>query len=129
MGEVEDYLASLPVGAERAELKRLHELISGHVPGVGQATSYSMPCYTYRGLPVASVMLRRRHIAWYPYSGAVLGEVADRLVGYSHSPGTLRFTASTPLPDGLVERLLDVRMRLIDERLDARVDGRAPHRG
>jgi uncharacterized protein YdhG (YjbR/CyaY superfamily) len=117
MGDVDDYLASLPAGVERSELQRLDRVISGHVPAVGQATSYSMPCYTYRGVPVAAVILRRRHIAWYPFSGAVLPEVADEVSGYSHSAGTLRFVASTPLSARLVRRLLDIRMRLIDERL------------
>jgi uncharacterized protein YdhG (YjbR/CyaY superfamily) len=116
MGDVDAYLAGLPDGAERTELQRLHRLITGHLPGIGQTTSYSMPCYTYRDTPIAAIILRRRHIAWYPFSGAVLPELADEVSGYSQSPGTLRFTAATPLPDGLVRRLLDVRMRLIDER-------------
>lgn len=117
MSTVDDYLEALPEGAERAEMRRLHRIITAHVPGVGQTTSYSMPCYTYRGAPVAAVVLRRKHIAWYPYSGAVLNELAEDLSGYSHSAGTLRFTADNPLPDRLVRRLLDVRMRLIDARL------------
>lgn len=117
MGAVDDYLAELPAGAERSELARLHGLICGHIPGIGQTVSYTMPCYTYRGVPVAAVILRRKHIAWYPFSGAVLGQVAEDVSGYSHSPGTLRFTAATPLPDRLVRRLLDIRMRLIDDRL------------
>lgn len=116
MGDVDDYLAGLPDGAERAELKRLHTLISAHVLEVGQRTSYSMPCYTYRGVPLAGVILRRKHIAWYPFSGAVLPELADAVSGWSYSSGVLRFTASDPLPEPLVHRLLDVRMRLIDDR-------------
>lgn len=100
-------------------MERLHGLICGHAPGVGQKTSYSMPCYTHRGVPVAAVILRRNHIAWYPYSGSVLPELADQLSGYSCSSGTLRFTAATALDEQLVERLLDIRMRQIDERLDA----------
>lgn len=117
MGDVDDYLAGLSPGTERSELERLHRLIGEHVPGLGQAISYAMPCYTYRGVPVAGIILRRNHIAWYPYSGTVLGELAEELAGYSRSPGTLRFSPADPLPDDLVWRLLDVRMRLIDERL------------
>ena len=97
MGDVDDYLAGLPDGAERAELERLHGLITGHLAGVGQTTSYSMPCYTYRGLPIAAIILRRKHIAWYPFSGSVLSELAGDVSGYSPSPGALRFTASNTL--------------------------------
>lgn len=118
-GAVDAYLAALPDGADRSELHRLHAIVTRCVPGVGQATSYAMPCYTYRGIPVAAVIVRRSHIAWYLYSGSVLPEVADRLGGYSHTPGTLRFTSARPLPDDLVEDLLAIRMRMIDERLGA----------
>ena len=101
-----------------SELQRLHDLITGHVPDVGQATSYGMPCYTYRGKPVAAVVIRKKHIAWYPYSGSVLSHLHEQLAGYSISPGTLRFTADDPLPDELVIQLLDIRMCQIDENLD-----------
>lgn len=116
MGDVDDYIASLPPGAERSELSRLHQLINARVPAVGQTTSYGMPCYTYRDVPVAAVVVRKHHIAWYPFSGNVLPALQEQLAGYSCTPGTLRFTAAAALPDGLVAQLIDLRMRHIDER-------------
>ncbi len=99
---------------EQSELQRLHRLISRQVPDVGQASSYGMPCYTYRGKPVVAVVIRKNHIAWYPFSSSVLSCLSDHLVGFSTSAGTLRFTAENPLPDDLVTRLLDIRMQEID---------------
>lgn len=116
MTPVDNYIASLPAGPERAELSRLHGLIGDRVPSVGQATSYGMPCYTYRDVPFAAVIVRRHHIAWYPYSGNVLPVLQDQLTDYSWSPGTLRFTAATPLPAGLIAQLIDLRIRAIDGR-------------
>lgn len=116
MGAVDDYIASLPLGAERSELTRLHRLVVARIRNVGQATSYGMPCYTYRGVPLAAIVIRKNHIAWYPYSGKVLPHLDKELTGYSRSPGTLRFTAATSLPDGLVAQLIDLRIREIDER-------------
>ena len=49
-------------------------------------------------------------------SGTVLPRLADRLADYSHTAGTLRFTAATPPAADLVTQLLDIRMREIDER-------------
>lgn len=114
MGDVDAYIASLTAGRERSELIRLHGLITAHVPGVGQSTSYGMACYTYRDKPVAAVVVRKRHIAWYPFSGRVLPAVRGGLEGYSTSPGTLRFTADAALPDDLVRQLLDIRLSQID---------------
>ena len=107
---------SLPTGPERSEVSRLHGLIGAHVPSVGQATSYGMPCYTHRDVPFAAVVVRRRHIAWYPYSGNVLPLLRDQLTDYSWSSGTLRFTAAAPLPDDHVAQLIDLRIRAIDGR-------------
>lgn len=102
---------------EDRELQRLRELITRHVPDVGQAISYGMPCYTYREKPVVAVVIRKNHIAWYPYSGTVLPEISDLLADYSTTAGTLRFTVDNPLPDDVVTGLLDIRMRQIDETL------------
>ena len=118
MGAVDDYLASLPPGGARSELGRLHRMICAQIPDVGQTTSYAMAAYTYRGMPVAAVVARKHHLAWYPFSSAVLQQVRDDLAGYSHSAGTLRFAPDTPLPDHLVVQLLDIRMGQIDERLE-----------
>jgi hypothetical protein len=74
VGDVDAYLAGLPSGATCSALERLHRIINCEVPGVGQTTSYSMPCYTYRGRPVAAIVARK-----------------------NYSDGTLRFTESTPL--------------------------------
>lgn len=115
MSDVDDYIASLPSGADRSELVRLHQLVCTVVDDLGQATSYGMPCYTYRGRPLAAVIVRRKHIAWYPFSGAVLGELSDHLHGRSSSPGCLRFSSDEPLSEDLVVALLTVRMRHIDQ--------------
>ena len=115
MGDVDHYIESLPSGDERAELVRVHRQICTRVDDVGQATSYGMPCYTYRGRPVAAVIVRKKHIAWYPYSGRVLSELADRVDGHPSSPGCLRFTVDTPLSAELVSQLLAIRMRQIED--------------
>ena len=117
MNEVDDYLASLSAGTERAELIRLDRMIRARVPATGQGVSHSMPCYTYREVPFAAIVIRRRHIGWYPYSGSVLPELGDELAGYSRSVGTLRFTPAKPLPDALAARLIDVGIRQIEDRL------------
>ena len=116
MGAVDDYIESLPAGAARDEVTRLHRFICSRVADVGQKTSYSLPCYTYRGVPLAAVVVRKHHIAWYPFSGDVLPMVQDQLGDHSWSPGTLRFTAAAPLSDTIVAQLIEIRMRHIDAR-------------
>lgn len=120
MGSVDEYLAGLPAGANRAELERIRDLIATRFGALDQGVSYAMPCYLYRGVPVAAVMVTKKHLAWYPYSGSVLAALGDGLASYDRSPGTLRFSAASPLAEKTVWRLVEVRMRQIDEKLATR---------
>ena len=117
MGDVDAYLASLPAGVERSELQRLHRLINAHVPAVGQATSYSMPCYTYRGVPVAAVIPRRKHIAWYPFSGAVLPKSPTSCPGIRTAPAHCDSPRRLHSRTGLSNVFSTSACGLIDERL------------
>ena len=101
VGDVEAYLRALPDGAERAELHRLDRLIRRRVPGLGETTSYSMPCYTYRGVPVAPVIARPRPLAWYPYSAAALGEVTPLKPSSSKGKYVLKGAVSTTFGPGI----------------------------
>lgn len=116
MGTVDAYIASLPDGADRSELERLHAIVLRAVPNVEQGTSYGMACYLYRGKPVAALVQTKNHLAWHPYSGQVLREVPE-LADYDQSPGTLRFHPEDKLPEPIARALLAVRMRHIDEAL------------
>ncbi len=120
MGDVDNYVKALPVGPNRSELERLHALVLAHVPGVGQRTSYNMPTYVYREKGLASIVVHKAHIGWYPHSGTVIEPLGKLVESYSFSPGTLRFTPEQPLSDEIVLRLLDSRMHEIDEFIEAR---------
>jgi uncharacterized protein YdhG (YjbR/CyaY superfamily) len=46
----------------------------------------------------------------------VFGELADDLAGYERSDGSLRFPVDSSLPRPLVEKLIAVRLRQIQQR-------------
>ena len=108
--------------AARWRLERLHGVVVNVTPGLGQGISYTMPCPTYRGVPVAAVVLRRNHVPEYPLpqrnrsSHELSATKISRLLALAES-AVHRWP---PAADHWSERLLDVRMRLIDERLRIR---------
>lgn len=118
MGAVDDYLAGLPAGADRAELERMHDAIQAIVPNCEQGISYGMACYLYRGKPVAALVVTKNHLSWYPYSGQVIRQIAE-LADYSSSTGALHFSPTQPLSDTAVRDLLAVKMHEIDLKLDS----------
>jgi uncharacterized protein YdhG (YjbR/CyaY superfamily) len=89
------------------------------VPDAVDGRGYGMPALRYRDRPLLSVMPARHHIGLYPFSPAVVDAVADQLGGYSFAKGTIRFTATHPLPDELVVRIVELRRDEIDAALAA----------
>ncbi|NNC13947.1 DUF1801 domain-containing protein [Planctomonas sp. JC2975] len=113
MGDVTEYYATLP--ADVRELfdgmrRRALEL----VPDAVEGRSYGMPALLYRGKGLLSTMQAKTHLAVYPFSGTVVGQVADRLPGFSLSSGTIRFSVDHPLPAEVVDDLIELRVREID---------------
>ena len=108
--EVDEYLAALDE-PKRATLERLRETILAIAPGAEQCISYGMPAFRLDGKVVAGFAAFKNHLSYFPHSGSVLPELADDLVGYTASKGTLRFAVDKPLPTALVKKLIAVRQR------------------
>jgi hypothetical protein len=51
-----------------------------------------------------------------PFSGSVLGQLADELDGYTMTRSALHFPVDRPLPNELVKRLIELRLADIDRR-------------
>ena len=106
--EIDRYLKKLPPG-HRSVLERLRVTMLRLVPDAEQCISYRVPAFRVSGGIVAGFASFKNHMSYLPFSGSVLGQLADELDGYSHSKSALRFTVQDPLADELVERLIRVR--------------------
>jgi uncharacterized protein YdhG (YjbR/CyaY superfamily) len=108
--EVDEYLAALDE-PKRATLEQLRKTILEIAPQAEQCISYGMPAFRVDGKVVAGFAAFKNHLSYFPHSGSVLPELADDLVGYNASKGTLQFGIDTPLPKTLVKKLIAVRRR------------------
>lgn len=54
------------------------------------------------------------HCSLYPYTDAMMKKCGNELAGRTTGKGTIRFTATDPLPAALVTKLV-IRMAEIDE--------------
>jgi uncharacterized protein YdhG (YjbR/CyaY superfamily) len=113
MGEMTDYYATLP-----GDVSRLFDGIRHRalhlVPDAVEGRSYGMPALLYRGKGLVSTMQAKTHLAYYPFSGQVVAQVADELGGYSLSSGTVRFSVENPIPPEIIDRMLLARVAEID---------------
>lgn len=108
--EIDRYLSGIEE-PKRTTLERLRQSILKVVPDAEEGISYGMPAFRVRGKVVAGFAAFKNHLTYAPHSGSVLDQLADDLEGYSTTKGVLRFPVDEPLPDTLVEKLIQVRLR------------------
>ncbi len=110
--EVDEYLAGLDE-AKRTTLEELRQRILAVIPNAEQGISYGTPAFKLNGKTIAGFAAFKNHLSYFPHSGSVLAELPDDLTSYVTSKGTLQFPINEPLPNGLVKKLIAVRMRQI----------------
>jgi uncharacterized protein YdhG (YjbR/CyaY superfamily) len=110
--EIDDYLAGLEE-PKRSTLEALRRSILAVVPDAEQTISYRMPAFVVDGKVVAGFAAFKNHLSYLPHSGQVLAELGDDLTAYDGTPGSLHFPVDQPLPDDLVRRLVETKLRLL----------------
>ena len=68
------------------------------------------------GKTVAGFAAFKNHLAYVPFSGSVLGLLADELEGYTMTKSSLHFPVDRPLPKALVRKLVAARLADVRQR-------------
>jgi uncharacterized protein YdhG (YjbR/CyaY superfamily) len=72
-----------------------------------------MPAFIYAGRPLLGFKAAQKHLSVFPFSPAIIEAVSDRLDGFDHAKGTIRFTADRPLPRTVLAEVVRLREREI----------------
>lgn len=113
--EVDEYLRAVEE-PKRGTLETLRRTILEIVPDAEQVISYRIPAFRVRGKTVAGFAAFKDHLSYLPFSGSVLGRLADELHGYTMTKSSLHFPVDRPLPKRLVNKLIAVRLAEVDRR-------------
>ncbi len=113
MGAVDSYLERLPE-ADRAALERLRRTIPSVLTNSEEAIRSGVPAFLYKGKPLVSLGAATRHLSLYVMYGDALDAYKEEFSRFDVSNTVVRFTASEPLPDHLVRKLLQHRVAEID---------------
>jgi uncharacterized protein YdhG (YjbR/CyaY superfamily) len=106
---VDEYLSAV-AEPKRGTLEALRHTILEIVPEAEQVISYRVPAFRVRGKIVAGFAAFKDHLSYLPFSGSVLGQLADELDGYTMTKSSLHFPVDQPLPKALVTKLIAVRL-------------------
>jgi uncharacterized protein YdhG (YjbR/CyaY superfamily) len=111
---VDEYLSRAPE-PQRSTLAALRAMLAHLLPQAVEGMSYGVPAFLVEGKPIAGYSYSKRHCSYFPHSGSVLDQVEPELLeGRDWSKGTLRFDVDRPPPEALVERLLEIRLAMLD---------------
>jgi uncharacterized protein YdhG (YjbR/CyaY superfamily) len=97
--DVDEYLGALEE-PKRSTLQALCRTILDLeiVPDAEQVISYRVPAFRVRGKTIAGSAAFRDHVSYLPFSGSVLGALADELDGYTMTKSALHIPVDRPPP-------------------------------
>lgn len=109
MSIIDDYLKQFepPV---RNELERIRAIAKRLLPESEEIISYGMPTLKYRDKSIIGFDGHKNHIGIYPYSSQVISEI-EELRHYDTTKGAIRESLDDPLPDTLIEKIIQARIK------------------
>jgi len=110
--EVDAYLDQLPE-PQRALLERIRDIAWAEAPDAEEVIAYGIPTFRLSGNLVHYAAFKN-HMSFFPGGTAHNEALKDELAGYKIAKGTIQFTLDKPLPDGLVRKI--IRLRIAENR-------------
>jgi uncharacterized protein YdhG (YjbR/CyaY superfamily) len=113
MTTVDSYLSAVPE-PERQALEHIRSAVVRLVPGVEQLISYGMPGFKYKGKYLLGYARFRDHLSLFPTSEPI--ELLEhKLAAFKLFRGTIQFTLDSPIPDPLLEEIIQIRVNNMDK--------------
>jgi uncharacterized protein YdhG (YjbR/CyaY superfamily) len=105
---IDEYIAACSQEVQTI-LERIRQTIHAAAPDAQETISYTMPAFTQSGILVYFAAFKN-HIGLYP---PVSGDAAieKAIAPYAGEKGNLRFPLDQPIPYGLIERIVKLRVK------------------
>jgi uncharacterized protein YdhG (YjbR/CyaY superfamily) len=105
---IDEYIAAFPMTV-RNKLTEMRLVIKKAAPDADEKISYRMPAFVLKGMLVYFAA-HKNHIGFYPFTSAIKA-FRDDLTPYHTSKGGIQFPHDTPLPVGLIRKMIEFRVR------------------
>jgi uncharacterized protein YdhG (YjbR/CyaY superfamily) len=105
---IDEYIAAFSPEV-RTILERIRRTIHNVAPDAQEAISYRIPAFTQHGVLVYFAAFKN-HIGFYPpVSGDA--KIEKAVAPYAGEKGNLRFPLDQPIPYGLIEQIVKLRVK------------------
>jgi len=115
---IDDYIQRYPEPVQKL-LQQMRLTIQKAAPEATEKISYAIPTFFLNGNLVHFAAFRN-HIGFYP-TGSGIAAFQKELSKYKSSKGAVQFPLGSPLPLGLVSRMVKFRVRQSREKQKKRV--------
>jgi len=105
---IDEYIAAFSPEV-RAILERIRLVIANAAPEAQESISYRIPTFTLSGTLVYFAAFKK-HIGFYPPVRGDAG-LEKAVAPYAGEKGNLRFPLDQPIPYGLIERIVRLRVK------------------
>ena len=80
------------------------------IPDAQEIIKYAMPTFVVDGVEACGLLVNKKHIGYYPYSGSVLTRFPELDGKYMMTKGALHVPLGKPLPVSLVRQLIRAKL-------------------
>jgi uncharacterized protein YdhG (YjbR/CyaY superfamily) len=105
---IEEYFRG-QAAATQPLLQQVDAIIRRSVPEAEAGISYAIAAYSLGGRPLLYLAGWKSYYSLYPVTDRLDAVLGTELAPYKAAKGTLRFSLSEPVPEGLIERIALVR--------------------
>src|SRR5262245_18260845 len=105
---IDEYIAAFAPEVQ-ANLRKMRLTISNAAPDARERINYQIPTFTLNGALVYFAAFKK-HIGFYP-PVAGHAKLVKAVSSYAGEKGNLRFPLDRPIPYGLIERIVKLRVK------------------
>ncbi|KOY18057.1 iron chaperone [Paenibacillus xylanivorans] len=105
---VDKYISQFPSDVQ-VKLQSLRQIISNSAPNAVEKISYKMPTYAEHG-NLVHFAAYSKHIGFYPGASGIEA-FKEELSRYKGAKGSVQFPLDQPLPEELIRRIVEFRVR------------------
>lgn len=106
---IDEYIAEFPPETRKL-LEEMRALIRKTAPAATETISYAIPTFDLNGRHLVHFAGFKHHIGFYPVPSA-MEAFREELEPYKSGKGSARFPLGEPLPEDLIRRIVEFRVR------------------
>ncbi|MCA9194279.1 MAG: DUF1801 domain-containing protein [Planctomycetales bacterium] len=111
---IDAYISGFPENVQEI-LQRIRRIISDAAPEAEEAIKYQIPTFLLGGNLVHFAAFAK-HIGFYPTPSGI-EQFKDALSAYKSAKGSVQFPLDSPIPFGLIKRIVKFRVKEVQDNL------------